>query len=71
VNVLDYYRQLADQSMKHHDLALDEAVENIRDGINEAVQLYDSVLRVHRLTHDEINPRFCTEACRLAAGFGD
>jgi ABC-type transporter Mla subunit MlaD len=47
--------------------AVQEAIENLRADVRATTELRAAVLADHRDNHAEISPRFCFEACRLAA----
>ena len=48
-------------------IAVVEVLGDIDYGVRYAEDLRAAVLADHRDNHAEISPRFCTEACKLAA----
>lgn len=44
-----------------------DVIGDIDYGVRYAEDLREAVLRDHRDNHAEVSPRFCTEACQLAA----
>ncbi len=61
---LDHLRDVAGEI---DDEALDEVLENLEVGVDYASRLREAILTEHRERHAEVDPRWCSEPCRMAA----